>query len=61
MKKTHKEELYIKQDNLTDQLFDTHSIFFDIETTGFDVINTFTLINFLLKILLRRKLYCARF
>lgn len=27
MKKTHKEELYIKQDNLTDQLFDTHSIF----------------------------------
>ena len=35
MKKTHKEELYIKQDNLTDQLFDTHSIFFDIETTGF--------------------------
>ena len=30
MKKTHKEELYIKQDNLTDQLFDTHSIFFFI-------------------------------
>ena len=39
MKKTHKEELYIKQDNLTDQLFDTHSIFFDIETTGFSAKN----------------------
>ena len=35
MKDTHKEELYIKQDPLTDQLFDEHSIFFDIETTGF--------------------------
>lgn len=35
MKNTHKEELYIKQDPLTDQLFDEHSIFFDIETTGF--------------------------
>lgn len=35
MKNTHKEELYIKQDPLTDQLFDDHSIFFDIETTGF--------------------------
>lgn len=35
MKKTHKEELYIRQDALTDQLFDEHSIFFDIETTGF--------------------------
>lgn len=35
MKTTHKEELYIKQDLLTDQLFDEHSIFFDIETTGF--------------------------
>lgn len=35
MKSTHKEELYIKQDPLTDQIFDDHSIFFDIETTGF--------------------------
>ncbi len=74
MKKT-KEELYIKQDNLTDQLFDTHSIFFDIETTGFSP-NSSSLYmigcarrcdkyiyidQFLLKILLRRKLYCAHF
>lgn len=35
MKSTHKEELYIKQDPLTDLIFDDHSIFFDIETTGF--------------------------
>lgn len=35
MKTYHKEELYIKQDNLTDKLFDDESIFFDIETTGF--------------------------
>ena len=35
MKTTHKEELYIRQDALTDQLFDERSIFFDIETTGF--------------------------
>lgn len=35
MKSTHKEELYIKQDSLTDQFFDDRSIFFDIETTGF--------------------------
>lgn len=35
MKTTHKEQLYIKQDMLTDQIFDEHSIFFDIETTGF--------------------------
>ena len=35
MKTTHREELYIKQDNLTDKLFDERSIFFDIETTGF--------------------------
>lgn len=35
MKTTHKEELYIKKDNLTDLLFDNQSIFFDIETTGF--------------------------
>ena len=35
MKSTHKEELYIKQDSFTDKLFDEHSVFFDIETTGF--------------------------
>lgn len=35
MKRTHSEELYIRQDALTDRLFDRHSIFFDIETTGF--------------------------
>ena len=35
MKVTHKEELYIKKDNLSDCLFDETSIFFDIETTGF--------------------------
>lgn len=35
MKVTHKEELYIKKDNLSDFLFDETSIFFDIETTGF--------------------------
>lgn len=35
MKHTQKKELYIRQDNLADQLFDAHSIFLDIETTGF--------------------------
>ncbi len=35
MKHTQKKELYIRQDALTDQLFDEHSIFLDIETTGF--------------------------
>lgn len=35
MKHTQKKELYIRQDDLTDQLFDDHSIFLDIETTGF--------------------------
>lgn len=35
MKTRHKEELYIKSDALSDDLFDEHSIFFDIETTGF--------------------------
>ncbi len=35
MKTIHKEEVYVRQDLLTDQLFDDHSIFFDIETTGF--------------------------
>jgi hypothetical protein len=40
MKQTRKEELYINQDPLTDQLFDDTSIFFDIETTGFSPANT---------------------
>ena len=31
MKNTHNEELYIRQDNLSDKLFDKSSIFFDIE------------------------------
>jgi len=35
MKNIQKEELYIKQSNLTDELFTEDSIFFDIETTGF--------------------------
>ena len=35
MKTTHKEELYIRQDALTAQLFDERAIFFDIETTVF--------------------------
>ena len=35
MKSVHKEELYIKKDALSDDLFDEKSIFFDIETTGF--------------------------
>lgn len=35
MKTTHKEQLYIRQDRLSDQLFDIESVFFDIETTGF--------------------------
>ena len=35
MKTFHEEILYTCQDPLTDQLFDEHSIFFDIETTGF--------------------------
>lgn len=35
MKSQHKEELYIKKDLLSDDLFDEKSIFFDIETTGF--------------------------
>ncbi|MCM1105817.1 MAG: ribonuclease H-like domain-containing protein [Blautia sp.] len=40
MKKIHKEEIYIRQDSLTDQLFDDRSLFFDIETTGFSPTNT---------------------
>lgn len=35
MKHIRKEQLYIKQYNLTNELFDEDSIFFDIETTGF--------------------------
>lgn len=35
MKHIHKEELYIRLDRLSDQLFDEKSLFFDIETTGF--------------------------
>lgn len=35
MKSIHKEELYIKKDKLSDQLFEDNCIFFDIETTGF--------------------------
>lgn len=35
MKNIQKEQLYIKQNNLTDELFTEDSIFFDIETTGF--------------------------
>lgn len=42
MKNTHNEELYIRQDNLSDKLFDKSSIFFDIETTGFSPASSFT-------------------
>ena len=35
MKHLQEEQLYIKQYNLTNELFDETSIFFDIETTGF--------------------------
>ena len=35
MKHICQEQLYIKQYNLTNELFDEDSIFFDIETTGF--------------------------
>lgn len=35
MKRIQKEQLYIKQNNLTNKLFDEDCIFFDIETTGF--------------------------
>ena len=41
MKHTEKKELYIRQDALTDQLFDDHSIFLDIETTGFSPTNSY--------------------
>lgn len=41
MKKIHNEILYIRQDPLADQLFDEHSIFFDIETTGFSPANSY--------------------
>ena len=40
MKTTHKEELYVKSDKLTDKLYDEESIFFDIETTGFSPVNS---------------------
>lgn len=35
MKTIHKEELYVKNDDLIDKIYDEESIFFDIETTGF--------------------------
>lgn len=35
VKNIKKEELYIKQSNLTDELFTENCMFFDIETTGF--------------------------
>lgn len=41
MKHIHKEQLYIRQSQLQDQLFDTDAIFFDIETTGFSPAHSF--------------------
>jgi hypothetical protein len=35
MKHIHKEQLYIRQSQLLELLFDSSSVFFDIETTGF--------------------------
>jgi hypothetical protein len=35
MKHIHKEQLFIRKSQLMDLLFDTSSVFFDIETTGF--------------------------
>ena len=40
MKNIRNEQLYIKQNNLSDQLFTEDSIFFDIETTGFSPITS---------------------
>ena len=40
MKTFHEEIPDLCQDALTDQLFDEHSIFFDIETTGFSPANS---------------------
>ncbi|MCI6242697.1 MAG: ribonuclease H-like domain-containing protein [Lachnospiraceae bacterium] len=40
MKTIHQKQIYIRQDALTDQIFDEHSVFFDIETTGFSPANT---------------------
>ena len=40
MKHITREQLYIKQYNLTNELFDEESIFFDIETTGFSPANS---------------------
>ena len=38
MKTIHKEELYVKNDDLIDKIYDEESIFFDIETTGFSTL-----------------------
>lgn len=35
MKTIHEDVLYVHRDPLTDHFFDAHTIFFDIETTGF--------------------------
>lgn len=40
VKNIKKEELYIKQSNLTDELFTEDCIFFDIETTGFSPVSS---------------------
>lgn len=40
MKTIHEDVLYIRQDPLSDQFFDTNAIFFDIETTGFSPANS---------------------
>lgn len=40
MKHIYQEQLYIKQYNLTNELFDENCIFFDIETTGFSPSNS---------------------
>lgn len=40
MKHIQKQQLYVKQNDLTDILFDEKSIFFDIETTGFSPTNS---------------------
>ncbi len=40
MKYIQKEQLYIKQNTLTDELFSEDAIFFDIETTGFSPVTS---------------------
>ena len=35
MKIFHNEEIYIKTDNFSDNIFKENTMFFDIETTGF--------------------------